>query len=106
VIATKARLTALARGGTKRPRNPRTVLLEHLRAMKRPLWDALGGVRGYGWAVPVKGVDPALLPENQPERWARVRRMAVWMQDAAVRLEHFAAEQERAAQDRLNGEAR
>lgn len=105
MTATKARLAALARGGTKRPRNPRVVLLEHLRAMKRPLWDSLGCIGGYGWAIPTRGVDPALLPENQPERWARVRRMAVWMQDAAIRLEHFAAEQELAALERRNGES-
>lgn len=98
-----ARLSALARGGTKRPRNPRVILLEHLRAMKRPLVDALSGLPGR-WAGPVKGVPAHLLPENQPERWGQIRRQAIWLRDAANRLEAFAAEQELAALKRRNGE--
>lgn len=88
------RLGALARPPAPRPRNPRVVLLEHLREMRRVLDDA---VSMRYWGLAVRDTPPDMLPENSPDEWAQVRRWAVWLEDAAVRLRRYAEQQERAA---------
>lgn len=114
--ANLGRLGALSRPAPPRPRNPRVVLLEHLRQMKRVLNEAVDmrhwgrsttrlwqrpdhpQADEYGWVrLPLP---PEQLPENDPDEWAQVRRWAVWLEDAAVRLRHYAEQQERAAYKR------
>lgn len=88
------RLGALSRPAPARPRNPRVVLLEHLREMRRVLNDA---VSMRYWGRSLLGLSTEQLPENNPDEWAQVRRWAVWLQDAAWRLQMYAEQQERAA---------
>lgn len=96
--ANLGRLGALARNvPMQRPRNPRVVLLEHMRQMKRVLNDA---VSMRYWGRPPQDIPADRLPENDPDEWAQVRRWAVWLEDAAIRLRHYAEQQERAAYKR------
>jgi len=95
--ANLGRLGALSRPPAPRPRNPRVVLLEHLRGMKRVLNDA---VSMRYWGRPPGLFAPGHRPEDDPDEWAQVRQWAIWLQDAAWRLQTYAEQQEKAAYKR------